>query len=344
MAKLKYEFENEYYKSHRRPLRDYLFGYFHVVAALVSPVAEIVNAISGTHFARIMMKKTVGITSQRSMPRFVRRRRKFTRQHTESAEQIIFLSDVFSRYIEPHVQQAALEVLTMCGYEVYVLPVVGAGASLYSKGFIEAARGHARKTLEALNQLDPRREAKVVGLEPPEIYLLKNEYVDLLPDRAEEIRPRVSNVWLIDEFLLRSKEFDALRVARMSRGENATTANTQKIFFHPHCHQRAEGLAADGIPNGAQASLELLRACGYDVQLSDAGCCGMAGTFGFEADHYDLSMQIAELKLLPSLRQSTIANRQSKFCSTGASCRMQIVHGTGLSAQHPIELVRDHLR
>jgi Fe-S oxidoreductase len=102
--------------------------------------------------------------------------------------------------VEPEVEQAAFDLLAACGYDVRVLPVVGAGASLLSKGFVEAAVRHAGKVLEALDQVDPKREAAVVGIEPPDIYCLKNDYFDLLPERKQEIAERVKKVWLLDEF------------------------------------------------------------------------------------------------------------------------------------------------
>jgi Fe-S oxidoreductase len=115
----------------------------------------------------------------------------------------------------------------------------------------------------------------------------------------------------------------------------------QNIQFHPHCHQRAEGLVADGLPSGTNATLELLRSCGYQVELMDTGCCGMAGTFGYEAEHYDLSMKVGELKLFPILRDSANASNaaESRVVSSGAACRMQIKQGTGVDAIHPITLI-----
>ena len=141
----------------------------------------------------------------------------------------------------------------------------------------------------------------------------------------------------MDEFLLRSKNFVDLRVARRER-QNPVGNQDQKIKFHPHCHQRAEGLALDGIASGANASVELLRACGFDVELSEAGCCGMAGTFGFEAEHYDVSMKIFE-----RLETGDWRSRGLDIASTGAACRMQIQHGLGAEARHPIEWVREGL-
>jgi Fe-S oxidoreductase len=167
-------------------------------------------------------------------------------------EKIVFLRDVFSHYIEPEVEAAALDILSKCGYDVHVLPVIGAGALFLSKAFVEEARRHAGSVLDALNQADPTRAAPVVGLEPPEIYTVKHEYVALLPDREAEIHSRSKNVWLLDEFLLRSDQFNPLRVVSQEEkdklentqsksGEEiaSRTARNKNVLFHPHCHQRA---------------------------------------------------------------------------------------------------------
>jgi len=121
-------------------------------------------------------------------------------------------------------------------------------------------------------------------------------------------------------------------------------------MFHPHCHQRAEGTSPDGLPIGVNATIELLRSCGYEVELMDTGCCGMAGTFGYEAEHYEVSMKVGELKLFPLLRKAgASATSQSledgveRVLSSGAACRMQIQQGTGAKAIHPIVLIANQL-
>jgi Fe-S oxidoreductase len=256
--------------------------------------------------------------------------------------------------VEPEVEQAAFAVLAACGCDVRVLPVVGAGASLLSKGFVEAAKRHAAKVLDALDQADPTREAAVVGIEPPDIYCLKNDYFDLLPDRRDEIASLSARTWLLDEYLVRSDGFRNLRVDRLEnsiqspREEEIASSDyrpprNDRILFPPHCHQRAQGPSADGFPSGTNATVEMLKLCGYDVEVLDIGCCGMAGTFGYEAGHYELSMKVGELKLFPILRQSAIDDRKSKIAGSGAACRMQIGQGTGAEAVHPILLAREAL-
>jgi FAD/FMN-containing dehydrogenase/Fe-S oxidoreductase len=377
MAKLKFAFQEEYYKTHRRQLRDYLFGYFHVAAGLAASIAPISNAFMRVPAIKGLFARFLGITEQRPFPKFSWSRARLLSQNREAEhndhpdKRIIFLPDAFARYIEPETEQAALDILSKCGYVVRVLPTIGAGASLYSKGMIEAARRHATKVLDALKKEDPAGTATVVGIEPPEIYFLKHEYIDVLPERRSEIAQRLKHTWLLDEFLLRSQDFKDLRIVNSAR-ENSRegvlketpTSPARQVRFHPHCHQRAEGISDDGYPTGTGATVELLRSCGCDVELLDTGCCGMAGTFGYDAEHYELSMKVGELKLFPMLRKketftnwendlpesptanpkSQIENPKSTVLSSGAACRMQIRQGTGVEALHPIVFIADLLK
>lgn len=350
MPKLKYEFMNEYYKTHRRPLHDYLFGYFHVVAKLLAPVAPLANAFMQMGWSKKLIAKAAGITDKREFPVFATGKK--VNRHTgeqvnkkgfalsgaersRNAGCVIFLSDVFSRYIDPEVEQAAFDILHALGYEVKVLPVIGAGASLLSKGFIDAARRHAEKVLAEIKALDTESVIDVVGCEPPEVYCLKHEYVALLPERRAEIESITKNVWLVDEFLLRIATWGVSL-------ESDRLLPKKKITFHPHCHQRAEGLADDGLPSGTSATVEMLKMVGYTVDVIDAGCCGIAGTFGFDAEHYELSMKVGELGVLPKVREAGVENRE--IVSTGSACRIQIKHGAGIETKHPLILVRERLK
>jgi Fe-S oxidoreductase len=181
MPKLKYEFMNQYYKSHRRPLRDYLFGYFHVVAKWLSPVSPLANLFMGMDWSRTLIARTLGIAEQRPFPRFSSSRIKPAGMAGHS-KSVIFLSDVFSHYIEPEVEEAAIFILNKLGYDVKILPIIGAGASLLSKGFLDAAQRHAEKVLSEIKRLDGGAGIPVVGCEPPEVYCLKHEYKSLLAE------------------------------------------------------------------------------------------------------------------------------------------------------------------
>jgi FAD/FMN-containing dehydrogenase/Fe-S oxidoreductase len=347
MPKLKYEFMNEYYKTHRRQLRDYLFGYFHVASKLLSPIAPLANAFMKMDWSKRIIARVTGITEHRPFPVFATRRACF--QHDlpklHTSKKVIFLSDVFARYLEPEVEQSAFDILRAAGYDVFVLPMIGAGTSLFSKGFIDAARKHAGKVLDAIKSLDPESTLSVVGCEPPEMYCLKHEYVALMPDRRAEIESLTKRVWVLDEFVLRvaALESDSLLSDFLSKVQEQTPILRKKVAFHPHCHQRAEGLANDGLPTGTAATVEMLRIFGFDVDVIDSGCCGMAGTFGYDAEHYDLSMQVGELKLIPYLKELAIMEEEVEVASSGSACRLQIKQGAGVDAAHPLVMVAGQL-
>lgn len=337
MPRLKYEFMHEYYKTHRRPLHDYLFGYFHVIAKWLDPISPVANIFMKMDWLHKLASRVLGITEKRSFPVFAERKAQPHNHADTGRKTVLFLSDVFSQYLEPQVAQAAFDLLNFAGYDVKVLQSIGAGASLLSKGFVEQARGHAEAVLDEIKIWSNGAEIYIVGCEPPEVYCLKHEYVALLPERRAEIESIARNTWLVDEFLL--------RIGTWAESINLSgKLKETKVVFHPHCHQRAEGLADDGLPSGTSATIALLRMAGFDVDLIDAGCCGMAGTFGYDAEHYDLSMQIGELGVLPKLRQWTMDHGQSAVVSTGSACRIQIQQGAGIKAKHPLELVRDRVK
>lgn len=344
MAKLKFAFQHEYYKTHRRQLRDYVFGYFHVAAGVAASFAPLTNALMRIPPVRNLVANALGITVSRPFPEFSWKRANLftaeTQRQAGNRKKVIFLSDAFARYIEPETEQAAFDILSACDLDVQLLPILGAGASFLSKGFIDQARAHAARVLDLLNQTDPAREAVIVGIEPPEIYAFKHDYIDLHPERAEEIEQRAANAWLLDEFLVRSAEFNSLRIANMERLDEKQNAFSPKnLKFHPHCHQRAQGPSLDGLPNGTNATVELLRSCDYNVELMDTGCCGMAGTFGYEAEHYEVSMKVGELKVFPKVRELGLGDKGVGVVSSGAACRMQIQQGTGVEVMHPIVFV-----
>ena len=328
MAKLKFEFLNKYYEKHKRRLRDYLFGYFHVTAGLLSAVAPVVNTATSIPILHRLAAGALEVTVDRPFPKFATGRA-HPALHS-GRPRVLFLRDPFTHYIEPGIEQAAFDLLDAAGFDVVLIAPLAANASLMSKGFLRAASKHAIRVLNEMNRLDPARELPIVGLEPSELYALKHETADLAPERRVEAEDRAAKTWLLEEFLIRSGALDSLRVAT-EEGE---------ILFHPHCHQKAEGPAGDGLAAGNEATLALLRACGYAVKVADAGCCGMAGTFGYESEHYDLSQRVGALKLFPQIRGATGVT----VAATGAACRMQIAQGTGADVQHPAVLAARALK
>jgi FAD/FMN-containing dehydrogenase/Fe-S oxidoreductase len=353
MAKLKYEFQSHYYETHRRPLRDYLFGYIGIFARLGMPLGGLINWFTDQLVVRKLMNLALGISEKRAFPKFVSIRNQKSKvvQHKSSdrhrksksqkSETVLLLPDTFTHYFEPQVEQAALDVLSACGAAVKILPIFGAGRTLISKGFIESAKSHVTHLLDEIQRADPDGVLPVVGIEPSEIYTLRDELLDLLPERRIEIENLAARAWLIDEYLVRpSSKSRKLRVANISPSKIQTP--NSKILLHGHCYQKAQPPHMDGYPVGVGASAELLRTVGYEVEVLNSGCCGMAGAFGYESGHYDVSMDVGELALLPAVRRAHADG--GLVAAVGTSCRSQIVDGAGVDASHSIVLVAQRLK
>ncbi len=350
MAKLKYEFLHEYHKTHPRKLRDYLFGYINRLAPLAARASGISNRVIGSP----LIKKLLSLSSNRPFPQLVathdttrnsssRSAAEQTRHAPRITYPVLYIPDAFTRYFEPEIEHAALKVLAACGAEVRLLSSLGAGRTLISKGFLDAARNHLGKLLDEIRHLDPEGEWPIVGVEPSELYTLRDELPDLLPGRRAECDSLARRAWTVEEFLVRADEEGQPRILRvaniLSISQNQSITNKKKIHLHGHCYQKAQPPPSDGYAIGQDASAELLRACGYEVEIIPSGCCGMAGAFGYEAEHYDLSMKVGELVLFPYLRQA-----EGSVAAPGTSCRSQIADGTGISANHPIKLIADLLQ
>jgi FAD/FMN-containing dehydrogenase/Fe-S oxidoreductase len=356
MAKLKYEYLNHYYgglahRHHRRPLRDYLFSYIEPVARLGHHFAPLANILLRSGTLGIIGDRLIGLSRQRKLPALsgrtlsqiiVARRLEGVILHQTSAvtlsdtsEQCLFLSDPFTEYFQPEIGLAALEVLQRLGCRVFVLPVVGAGRTLISKGFIQSARRQATRLVQAIDRLDPGGKLPIIGVEPSEIYTLRDEYLDLLPnhERSEQIARRA---FMIDEYLVRPAKDNPPRILRIA---NSQPTRRGKIYLHGHCYQKTQPPAADDYPNGVAATVQMLESVGYEVSVIDSGCCGMAGAFGFEADHFDVSMKIGELALFPAVRSAIQEDDQALIAASGVSCQTQIEDGTGRKPLHPIMLL-----
>jgi len=346
MAKLKYEFQHEYYKSHHRKLRDYLFAFVGPLAQLGAPFGGLVNFLVGRNSVRKIINPIFGLAKERELPKFsviAGEAKRSPEKQNGNLETVLLLRDTFTHFFEPEVEQAVLAVLTACDIDVKFLPYYGAGRTLISKGYIEPARHHAERMLDAIRALDPDGTLPVIGIEPSELYTVRDEFLDLLPERRIEVEALASRAWLVEEFLVRpqkGEKYNELRITRMLQGN--IVQNASKVSLHGHCYQKAQPPAADGFPVGQLASAELLKAAGYEVEIIPSGCCGMAGAFGYEAEHYELSMQVGELALFPHIRKLGPENRD--LAAPGTSCRSQIVDGTGVLAEHPLVLVARRLK
>ena len=235
---------------------------------------------------------------------------------------VVFLADSFTSYTEPEIGRAAIELLELAGWEVQLAHDVCCGRSLISKGLLDAARSrHA----DLVSRLSPAALAgtPIVGCEPSCVFTLKHELVDLADVDDAGVRAIARQARMVDDLLAQAIDDGGLRL-------DPNAAAGRRILFHGHCHQKAANATG-----GSVALLE--RVPGATVDVLDAGCCGMAGSFGFEREHYDLSMQIGGMRLFPAVS----AAPDAIVTATGVSCRQQIVQGTGRQAVHPVTLIRN---
>ena len=337
MAKLKYEFLAQYYKTNGLPLRAGLFGRYRAVSRLGSATAPLSTWAAGCGPVRWALDRFAGIDRRRRLPPFARqnfltwwknrergnggtRERDTSRLTRESRGTVAFFADTFMMYNYPDVGRAAVKVLERLGYEVELAPAVCCGRTMISKGMLGEAQRAARRAVQAMRPLLDRG-LPIVGCEPSCLLTFRDEVPDLVPGDAAQGLAR--HAVLIDEFLAREHRRDPLPLA----GGQART-----VLVHGHCHQKA--LA------GTSSLQQVLEAAGFRAQMVDAGCCGMAGSFGFEKEHYDLSMAIGERRLLPAVRALPA---DAPVVAMGVSCRQQILHGTGRRALHLVELLAQTL-
>jgi FAD/FMN-containing dehydrogenase/Fe-S oxidoreductase len=328
MAKLKSETLSHYHDEHGTPLRSRVFGGIRLLNRLGAATAPLSNLPGRIGLVRRMMERRLGITAKRPLPhyerqhltRWFRGRRPVPRQ--VSRGQVTFLADSFTSYTEPGVGKAAIALLERAGYNVHLTPAgVCCGRSSLSKGLVDDAKRKAGALVTALTETT-LPGSPIVGCEPSCVLTLRDETLSMLPGdtRAEEIAGRVSQ---IEELVT-----EAIRAGDLELDPESWPAG-KRIVFHGHCHQKAE------VGTGATVAL-LKQIPGVEVDELDAGCCGMAGSFGFEAEHYDMSMTVGDDRLFPLIKNESAA---TVIAATGVSCRQQITHGTERRAYHPLELI-----
>jgi len=243
--------------------------------------------------------------------------------------EVVLLVDTFNRYFEPENARAALAVLQAAGYTVHLPLAVDGGRPLccgrtyLAAGLVDEARHEARRMIETLAPY-VERGVPVVGLEPSCLLGLRDEFLSMLP--GAESAELALNAFLIEEFLAREHEAGRLDLKLGPLRE-------KKALFHGHCHQKA----FDAMP-AVQKVLKLIP--GLEVEAIESSCCGMAGAFGFDAVHYDVSMKMAELSLLPRVRK---AGAQELIVADGTSCRHQIRDGAGRAAVHVARVLEQAL-
>ena len=322
MAKMKSEFLHAYYRRRMRPIGQVLAGHAHQLFPIAAYFAPIVNRLANNRVARYVLDTLTGIDRRRHLPTFHRDhfRKWFLSRSLHSAlrtpHSALLLDDCFTTYNEPNVGQATVKVLEAAGCRVE-LGGFCCGRALISKGFLPQARELARRALPELS----RRVASgavILGMEPSCLLTLADDWPDLVP--GPESKRVATAAHLADHWLAEQVKFGNLSLPLSPR--------PGKALLHGHCHQKA----LVGV-QGSAAALRLIP--GLDVEVLATGCCGMAGSFGYEREHYDVSVKIAELELLPALRLQP----EALVVAPGTSCRHQVQDLAQRAALHPLEVL-----
>jgi Fe-S oxidoreductase len=328
MGKIKVEFLAQYYKANGTPLRSRLFGHIALLSRLSSGWrAPLANWTLQNPLVRNLMERFGGISQKRQLPPFARV--PFTDwfkqrpKATSGRKQVVLFNDTFNTYNYPHIAIAATEALESLGYEVILPAHKCCGRPMVSKGLVEGARKLARDTVEKLLPY-AQKGIPIVGLEPSCYLTIRDEYSYLLPG-STALETVQANTYGIDEFIVKMVEQGELDLH--------LTSEERKLLLHGHCHQKA--LVGTGPVKTMLGLPEH-----YSVEEVDTSCCGMAGAFGYEHEHYDISMKMSEQRLAPAVRA---ADDSTLIVAMGTSCREQIRHTTGKHALHPAEVLRDAL-
>jgi len=325
MAKLKYEFLHHYYRANGLPLRNRLFGRISRMNAVGSRVPALVNWLSNLAPSRWALERIAGIDRRRPLPSLAAQT--FTdwfghRTPPTAAPrgEVVLFNDTFTTYNVPEIARAAVGVLEAAGYRVVLVDKKCCGRPLISKGMLAEARDHAAWNVERLAPY-ARRGVPIVGLEPSCLLTLRDETVDLV--RTDDARAVAKESFLFEEFLVRERG----RGLALSFG-----AKGRKALLHGHCHQKALV--------GTAPTVAALRWAGFEVEEIDSGCCGMAGSFGFEREHYDISIALGNRRLAPAVKAAAV---ETEIVAPGISCRQQIQHLAGRRAKHPAEVLHESL-
>lgn len=348
VGKMKAEFLQHYYDKNGVPFRTKMIGNFTKSQALASLLPKVYNFFVRNNFTANLTKKILGFATERSIPTLgnitlrkwqeerIRIQKKSEKNNVHfSSDQldkrypngkVYLFCDEFTNYNDVEVGQKAILLLTALGYEVHIPNHIESGRTYLSKGLVKEAKNIAIQNVKMLSEAI-KDNSPILGIEPSAILTLRDEYLELIPLHMMADAQRIAeNTYLIDEFL--AQEVDKKVITK-----DLFTKEKRMIKLHGHCHQKA---LSSLVPTKRILSLPE----NYEVQLIPSGCCGMAGSFGYEKEHYEVSMQIGELVLFPTIRKQA---ENVIIAVPGTSCRHQIMDGTGRESQHPVEILWEAL-
>jgi len=331
MAKLKAEFLQHYYDDNGVPFRAKLIANFSRSAALGALFPSAYNLAVKMPVVSNLIKYFSGFAQQRSMPTLYKTTLKsWYKKHKKTAtatdKKVYLFCDEFTNYNDTEIGIKAIQLLEKLGYEVIIPVHLESGRTWLSKGLVRQAKQIANENIQLLSELISE-QTPLIGIEPSAILTFRDEYVDLAEDHLFETAKTLSqNTFFIDEFI--ANEIDKGNISK-----EAFTTEKRTIQLHGHCQQKSWNVVTPSVNM-------LSFPANYTVQTIPSGCCGMAGSFGFEKEHYETSMQIGELVLLPTVRKQPA---DVIIAAPGTSCRHQIHDGTGRKALHPIEIMFEAL-
>jgi hypothetical protein len=332
VAALKAEFLYQYQETNGYSFRSKLFANNVKYNKLGSITPALTNALLNTSLAKSVM----GVAQKRSVPKLASKTfsKWFQKQHVASnlssratsrdLKKVYLFNDEFTNYYDVEIGKDAITVLEKLGYEVVVLNHKESGRSFISKGFLKEAKEVCNKNITLFKDVITK-ETPLVGIEPSAILTFRDEYIRLADDK-ETAKKIAENVFTIEEFLNNEHQKENIDV-------NIFTKESKTLKIHGHCHQKAL--------SSTTASFNILNIpANYSVTILNTGCCGMAGSFGYEKEHYKLSMQVGEDTLFPKVRS---CSSDTEIVAAGTSCRHQIFDGTQRIAKHPITILKEAL-
>ncbi len=329
MAKLKAEFMHKYYQSNKIPLRSRMIANIAKINKYGSIAPWLYNFILKSPLGTLN-KKILGIERKRDFPKLNRftLRSWISKQIPDAGTKgkVYLFIDEFTNYSDVEVGMKTVILLNAIGYKVETVAHRESGRAAMSKGMLGFARDVAEDNVRIFSKIISE-DTPLVGIEPSAILSFRDEYPDLLRDEMKEKAATLSeNTYLIDEFL-------SVAFTKGEIDSSLFTKESKSIKLHGHCHQKA-------ISSTDHSQKILTIPENYEVDVIPSGCCGMAGSFGFEKEHYELSMQIGELVLFPTVRDTDI---DTVIAAPGTSCRHQIKDGTQRKSYHPVEILHDAL-
>jgi len=324
VATFKAEFLYQYKKTHGVRLRDRLFAFNGYLNKKTQPLRFFQNLLFQSSLISRLLKKILGISSKRSIPIIHKSLYKtlVNKPLNKPLKTVYLYLDEFTNYLDNSIGNDTLMLLNELNYNVKLLPPSESGRAYISKGFLEEAKACAEHNID-LYSSKISEETPLIGIEPSAIYTFVDEYPKI-SNQKEKAKALAKNCFLIDSFL-------ANEVKKGNISKDQFHNENKQIKIHSHCYQKALGTPADTF---TILNLPL----NYNVRMLNTGCCGMAGSFGYETEHYKTSQQVGEERLFPSVRS---CNPETLIAANGTSCRHQIYDGTSRQASHPVTLLKN---